>query len=225
METGEARSSGNQLDPRIELSAWANEQDSWIRALVDLVLSGAAELSDAQENALYQHLLAEKRLSDSTFEEHPPVVAGSVSPEGQVAVRLRALYDVCGVNALAEGQRIEFADGMTVLFGQNAAGKTGYTRILKRAANVRRAEEILGNALEPDSVPPSARIDVSEDDVDRTIEWQNELGVYPLDRMSVFDARALDMHVDEEMGYVYTCLLYTSPSPRDRQKSRMPSSA
>ena len=25
--------------------------------------------------------------------------------------------------------------------------------------------------------------------------------------------------------YAYTCLLYTSPSPRDRQKSRMPSSA
>ena len=24
---------------------------------------------------------------------------------------------------------------------------------------------------------------------------------------------------------VYSCLLYTSPSPRDRQKSRMPSSA
>ena len=35
----------------------------------------------------------------------------------------------------------------------------------------------------------------------------------------------------QEEGYdvfvvmVYTCLLYTSPSPRDRQKSRMPSSA
>ena len=26
-------------------------------------------------------------------------------------------------------------------------------------------------------------------------------------------------------GQFYTCLLYTSPSPRDRQKSRMPSSA
>ena len=25
--------------------------------------------------------------------------------------------------------------------------------------------------------------------------------------------------------YIHTCLLYTSPSPRDRQKSRMPSSA
>ena len=27
------------------------------------------------------------------------------------------------------------------------------------------------------------------------------------------------------MGWNYICLLYTSPSPRDRQKSRMPSSA
>ena len=30
---------------------------------------------------------------------------------------------------------------------------------------------------------------------------------------------------DAEIIVVNTCLLYTSPSPRDRQKSRMPSSA
>ena len=29
----------------------------------------------------------------------------------------------------------------------------------------------------------------------------------------------------EQIRIPYTCLLYTSPSPRDRQKSRMPSSA
>ena len=28
-----------------------------------------------------------------------------------------------------------------------------------------------------------------------------------------------------QLGFPDTCLLYTSPSPRDRQKSRMPSSA
>ena len=33
-------------------------------------------------------------------------------------------------------------------------------------------------------------------------------------------------HITASMhSLVYTCLLYTSPSPRDRQKSRMPSSA
>ena len=30
---------------------------------------------------------------------------------------------------------------------------------------------------------------------------------------------------DDPASHVYVCLLYTSPSPRDRQKSRMPSSA
>ena len=32
-------------------------------------------------------------------------------------------------------------------------------------------------------------------------------------------------YVPDSFGQSYTCLLYTSPSPRDRQKSRMPSSA
>ena len=31
--------------------------------------------------------------------------------------------------------------------------------------------------------------------------------------------------IDRDSGMTSTCLLYTSPSPRDRQKSRMPSSA
>ena len=34
-----------------------------------------------------------------------------------------------------------------------------------------------------------------------------------------------DMVNDTEKHSKHTCLLYTSPSPRDRQKSRMPSSA
>ena len=41
---------------------------------------------------------------------------------------------------------------------------------------------------------------------------------------------AIEPHIDEQQKQRYverfkSCLLYTSPSPRDRQKSRMPSSA
>ena len=41
-------------------------------------------------------------------------------------------------------------------------------------------------------------------------------------------ASYFDITIDELIGYepqMENCLLYTSPSPRDRQKSRMPSSA
>ena len=33
------------------------------------------------------------------------------------------------------------------------------------------------------------------------------------------------IQVIEDLGEFYACLLYTSPSPRDRTRSRMPSSA
>ena len=43
---------------------------------------------------------------------------------------------------------------------------------------------------------------------------------------ALHDAGMTLADVDEAfVGYIQPCLLYTSPSPRDRQKSRMPSSA
>ena len=42
---------------------------------------------------------------------------------------------------------------------------------------------------------------------------------------STIDSPILRKDVDFRGDQVGVCLLYTSPSPRDRQKSRMPSSA
>ena len=44
------------------------------------------------------------------------------------------------------------------------------------------------------------------------------------DRLHVMEAVMAENGVDI-VDQLRTCLLYTSPSPRDRQKSRMPSSA
>ena len=46
--------------------------------------------------------------------------------------------------------------------------------------------------------------------------------------MTIFKKKATDTQETKKLpmtGKVKNCLLYTSPSPRDRQKSRMPSSA
>ena len=37
--------------------------------------------------------------------------------------------------------------------------------------------------------------------------------------------KGVDISDPDAREHIYGCLLYTSPSPRDRQKSRMPSSA
>ena len=43
--------------------------------------------------------------------------------------------------------------------------------------------------------------------------------------VSLFNQFIEDISAINQLGLSVICLLYTSPSPRDRQKSRMPSSA
>ena len=52
---------------------------------------------------------------------------------------------------------------------------------------------------------------------DSTTDLENSI----LTQLAAGDEKAMDYMFDN----YYNCLLYTSPSPRDRQKSRMPSSA
>ncbi len=61
------------------------------------------------------------------------------------AVRLESLTIGAGVNAIKEGAQINFASGVTVVFGENGSGKSGFVRVLKRAAGLRTAEDILPN--------------------------------------------------------------------------------
>src|SRR5665213_122779 len=55
--------------------------------------------------------------------------------------------------------------------------------------------------------------------VQNSLSYNKERGV-----TRGFHAEPWDKYISVVTGKVFACLLYTSPSPRDRQKSRMPSS-
>lgn len=56
------------------------------------------------------------------------------------------IKDVLAVNQLAPDQTLSFAaKGITVVYGDNGAGKSGYARLLKRACRARHSEVILPN--------------------------------------------------------------------------------
>ena len=54
--------------------------------------------------------------------------------------------------------------------------------------------------------------------------WHDHLGGLHAEQMAIHDAEAKGNSPNGATAYV-TCLLYTSPSPRDKRQSRMPSSA
>jgi len=176
------------VDVLKEILTWSRTRPSWQRdALRQLVTKRALEHSDIEElTALCKskHGLAEKDAWTPLEIHHIPRRGG-----GFDVVKLSALVHHHGVNALATDQTLDFGPALTIVYGNNAAGKSGYTRILKRACRARGApEEILGNVLF-DTVPlrPSATIRFEFGAKQEELRWTDQESHDALSRVSVLD--------------------------------------
>ena len=118
---------------------------------------------------------------------------------------LESLEHRAGVNALAHNQSIKFAPSLTVVYGANAAGKSGYTRILKRACRARGAEEILGNVLSGTTPGrPSATIGFRVGDRSHGYSWDDQNSPDPhLSRVSVFDRHCASVYVSQRTDVAF----------------------
>jgi recombinational DNA repair ATPase RecF len=196
-----------EATPRRLLVDWANSQDAWVRKLTaETILSRQPPTADLID-FVYAVFLAEKGLSDEELASVPKLEVQEVEATKDETLELATLANIQSVNALASDQELEFDQSLTILFGQNGSGKTGYARIIKRISAVRSPEDILPNAhavhLDPPP-PPSADITYRVGTEERTAHWSNEAGLTPFTRISVFDADAVQLHVDSDLGYVYT---------------------
>jgi ABC-type transport system involved in cytochrome c biogenesis ATPase subunit len=184
---------------------WANGQDAWVRQLVSEVLSARDECSEDVLDAVFEQFLIEKGLADGDPVKVPELELKEEAAGAAVEFSLTKLSGVEGVNALAGKQEIAFNPGLTILFGENAAGKTGYTRILKQLAAVRTAEPILPNVHDP-SAPQAqkATVEYSLGGTEEALTWEGERGVAPFTHMGIFDSTCVTLHIDDELAYVYT---------------------
>ncbi|MGB9072389.1 MAG: AAA family ATPase [Terriglobales bacterium] len=190
--------------PHALLPRWANDQDGWSRAIAGDVLKNRVQPSDLDIDRYLRLLLSEKKLSPEPFEAVPKIEEKEVAGNPLDAVRLESLKVGDGINALKPGAQIDFAPGVTVIFGENGSGKSGFVRVLKRAAGLRTAEDILHNVRADKKPTPSAGFTVTVGITGQTIQWKNEFSISPLNRMSIFDARGARLHVEDDLTYVYT---------------------
>ena len=191
-------------DPRSSLSQWANKSDEWIRRIVRQVLGSSGQLSENERALIYQLFLEEKAFEERTLPVESPIVNPAQPLSQPDPLYLTRISNVKGVNALVQGEHIDFGHGLTLLFGENGAGKTGYTRILKRMAGSRSAEDILPDVnLEDDPLPLSADIDYRLGGTELSIKWNGEQAQPPFTLMSIFDNPSANLHVDSELRYTY----------------------
>ena len=192
------------LDVLNEILQWSTERRPWQRdAMRRLVEKGQLDLDDVDdltEICKSNHGLRARTQSRPLTDKQLPSTGWSVDP-----VSISSLTHHNGVNALAPDQTLEFGPHLTVVYGANAAGKSGYTRILKRACRARGAEEILGNVV-TDAIPsrPSATIALAKGNQQLTHTWTDEKpSNADLSRVSVFDHHCASVYISQRTDVAY----------------------
>ncbi|HYP91094.1 MAG TPA: hypothetical protein VEQ59_23170 [Polyangiaceae bacterium] len=105
-------------------------------AALRFVDEGVSELAAAAVAENEQQASTHAALS----EEDLPAVAASGEQRLLVSVG-----QVRNVNALRPDQTLKFGPQLTVVYGDNAAGKSGYCRVLKKVYRARVVDDILGD--------------------------------------------------------------------------------
>ena len=97
------------------------------------------------------------------------------------------------------------ATGLTIVYGDNGSGKSGFVRILKSACRSRDDKtSILPDVNAAEDVPQSARIDFQVAGNAETYEWQPEHGDHAdLPAVSIFDSRSANTHVQKTNNVAY----------------------
>ena len=184
---------------------WASTLPDWQSDAVRRLLT-QDELVESDKDELFRMLLARHGLLEDPSAEPKsrPLTKGDISgtPKVTSKIVLKAITDLANVNAIPDGATLEFGHkGLTVIYGENASGKSGYARILKRACRARdTTEQIHPNVFEPgpfDAARASFKISV-QGGPDQTVEWED--GKDPPDvlaNISLFDSKCARVILDQ----------------------------
>jgi hypothetical protein len=117
-----------------QLASWAtSELKYWEQVALDKV-SRQSELTAEDLQGLVQSFLEDAGLAPvPTVRPQLAITAASDREPEAVPCRLTRLFDLRNVNALPSGQEIRFGPQLTLVYGNNGVGKSGYARALASA--------------------------------------------------------------------------------------------
>ena len=192
-----------------DVLAWSEKDLSlWLRdAARRLFLNGDVTPKDLDE--LYILMKAGKEIAvEQALQalplgpDHIPAIANDES-----LVLLTSIANLTNVNKIASEQSLSFAsDGISVVYGGNGAGKSGYARVLKHACRAReKGGEVLTDATsQAPAGKPSAQFHVTINGLPNILIWESG-GVPPpkLSTISVFDSNCASAYlVEGEAAYL-----------------------
>jgi len=178
-----------------EIINWSKDRSAWQISVLRRLARGEVLRSDDFIEIADRLAAADNSPQPALRSDEMP---GSNSGRGQIALRM--IRVVRGVNALVEGQRLDIpAEGMTVVYGDNGSGKSGFARLLKAVSRSRHREDVLTDIFTVrDSNDQQAEVTISADGVDQAPDrWPGDLPV-ELQQVGFFDEACGDAYLAAE---------------------------
>ncbi len=195
-----------------QIIVWAKGLSPWLGDLVrrHLISSAEFELSESDYKDVLKIARNEFKLDD---QPHPiaPIYPESSMLSGSAsstkAVILKSISDCKRVNVIKETEVLPFSEkGVTVIYGNNGVGKSGYARVLKLACSARdKKDVVIPNIYAPTSVEvPTAKINLIVNGAPESVDWvQGGPSSDLLSNIAVFDSRCARVIIDEKYEISY----------------------
>lgn len=130
---------------------------------------------------------------------------GRATVAAEEPLRLISIENVVGINALVPGNRLDFGGhSLSVVYGGNGAGKSGYMRILKHVCDASSRGELLPDVFAPIDETRRCTISFAENGESSAVDWTPDAGpVEALRSVAIFDRASERVYVNEEHEAVY----------------------
>lgn len=128
--------------------AWLKNYGYWLQYSGNRLLEGE-NVNDILAETTYQ-LFKEDYGLKTIDQERTAIVFNEIEIDNvEVAenLQLQLIKEIENVNALASGQSITINPNLTIIYGGNGTGKSGYVRLLNNAFSSRGDKQILPNVF------------------------------------------------------------------------------
>lgn len=184
-----------------DIGDWLHSQKKWLQ-LAALQLMEKGELSDSE---FHEIIKVFKTAEGQAVSHEISFPSFDTLTENTKSLRLVSIGDIHGIGTLSPRKPLSFGTGnLTVIYGHNGSGKSGYTRLLKKISGKPRAIELKHNVYE--NVPEKRQCTVvyKSDSNEKTVEWiANTSPLDDLKSIDIFDSDAAGFYLSSETEVSY----------------------
>lgn len=176
---------------------WAENTGDWAKLLVNNIVNTESSLNAKNREQIFDYFL-----QSLTLKAGLPLLTISKPPytPSTKKIDIVSLSEVKGVNKLAANQAIEFGKNLTVIYGENGSGKTGYGRILKALGQSYEATNLIYSDIYQPREEQSASIKYKVDGTDANFAWDGKGTNIDLQNISVFNNNCVQISLTDGRG-------------------------